>query len=88
MPNQQDRSRIGIIAGRSVGKAVERNRAKRLMRAVMHSQLLHMMPGWDIVLIARKPMVSATYQQTQAVLSVLLRRGQLLLESYDDRFSE
>jgi len=46
--------RYGITASRKVGGAVERNRAKRRIRALTREVLpLHGQPGMDYVLIAR-----------------------------------
>ena len=48
-------SRYGITASRKVGGAVERNRAKRRLRALIKEFLLQIArPGVDYVLIARK----------------------------------
>ncbi len=52
---------VGVAAGRSVGSAVERNRAKRRLRACMDGLLPRLTPGWDIILLARKPIVSAKF---------------------------
>ena len=46
--------RIGFTASRKVGIAVERNRARRRLRAVVDQVMpLHAAPGHDYVLIAR-----------------------------------
>jgi ribonuclease P protein component len=71
-------SRVGVAAGRSVGGAVQRNRAKRLLREAMRMLLPTVRPGWDLILIARQPLPGATYQQVQAALSQLMRRADLL----------
>jgi ribonuclease P protein component len=71
-------SRVGVTAGRSVGGAVQRNRAKRLLREAMRILLPTIRPGWDLILIARQPLPEATYQQVQAALSQLMRRADLL----------
>jgi len=79
LPNELDhQSRIGIAAGRSVGNAVRRNRAKRLLRAAMQSYLSSLMSGWDLVLIARRPLAEVKYQQAQNALESLLHRAGLL----------
>ena len=80
LPNQQQSSRIGVVAGRAIGNAVQRNRAKRLMRAAVRFYLPAILPGWDIVLIARRPMTSTRFEQTQAALAVVLRKAHLLQE--------
>jgi ribonuclease P protein component len=83
LPNQEGVSRIGVTASRSVGKAVQRNRAKRVLRSVIQPYLPGLKPGWDIVLIARSPLVKATFQQTQAVLLTLMQRATLLQDGND-----
>lgn len=75
--------RIGVTAGRSVGNAVKRNRAKRLIRAALQPYLSSILPGWDMVFIARQPLAEATFQQTQTALFSLLRRAHILKEYHD-----
>jgi len=82
-PGQAENSRFGVAAGRSVGNAVHRNRAKRLLRNVLQSYLPVIVPGWDVVLIARRQMAEATCQQTRSVLLGLLKRARLLQEIHD-----
>jgi ribonuclease P protein component len=79
LPNEDPaHSRFGVAAGRGVGNAVKRNRAKRLIRAALQPGLGSIRGGWDVVLIARSPMAEASFQQTQAALSQLLKRAGLL----------
>jgi len=83
LPNQEDRSRFGVTAGRAVGGAVQRNRAKRLIRAALQPHLATVAPGWDIVLIARRPLAQATFQKTQVAIATLMRRANLLPDIYE-----
>ena len=78
LPNETQVVRIGVTAGRSVGKAVQRNRAKRVLRSVMQPYLHQLRAGWDVVLIARVRLLEASFQQTQAALVNLLGRARLL----------
>ncbi len=70
--------RIGLAAGRAVGTAVGRNRAKRLLREAMRPLLPSLTPGWDLILIARPGLASATLAETRQALDMLLRRARLL----------
>ena len=79
-PNQLDITRVGIVAGKTVGGAVERNRVKRWLRAAIHPQLPGIVPGQDVVLIARQAAARSNFQQTQAALNGLLARAHLLQE--------
>ena len=84
LPEPQLVTRIGVVAGRAVGKAVQRNHAKRLMRSALQPHLPVLIPGWSIVLIARRPMAVASFSQTQAALLALLRRARLLQDAHDE----
>lgn len=81
--NEKETSRIGVVAARSVGNAVQRNRAKRLLRHAVRPMIAAMSQGWDLVLIARRPIVRASLSQVQAALCVLLRRANLLNEQHE-----
>ncbi len=76
--NDEARLRIGVAAGRTVGTAVKRNRAKRLMREAMRTLLPNVASGWDLILIARPALLSSTLTETREALLNLLRRAKLI----------
>lgn len=77
LPNQRESSRFGVAAGRSLGGAVRRNRAKRRLRAVIAPYLSEVTPGWDALIIARRAINEATFRQTEDALVTLLQRAEL-----------
>jgi len=72
--------RVGVAAGRSVGNAVIRNRVKRRLRACMDGLLPRLTPGMDILLLARKPIVFARFDEIFTVVAQLLHQAGLLIE--------
>ena len=76
--NEIEALRIGVVAGRVVGNAVQRNRDKRLLRQAIRPYLTLIPPGWDILLIARQPLAAATFARVEEVLATLLRRSNVL----------
>ena len=77
-PNQFDHNRIAIIAGRSVGGAVQRNLAKRRMRSAFQEVVLQGHQGYDLVIIARRPILDFAYAHLVRVLEELLDQAGLL----------
>ena len=81
LENQLPFTRVGVAAGKSVGNAVKRNRAKRLMRAAARDLYSQIKTGWDFVLIARAPIIQTKMPQVRSALQQLLQRADLF--SYD-----
>jgi ribonuclease P protein component len=74
----QPHLKVGVAAGRTVGTAVYRNRAKRLLREAMRTLIPHIASGFDLILIARPGLASATLEDTRQALLTLLQRAQIL----------
>jgi ribonuclease P protein component len=72
-------TRVGFVAGKSVGTAVDRNRAKRLLREALRALADRLAPGWDLVLIARRPLAASKLSETRAALEQVLRRAKVLV---------
>ena len=77
-PNELSRTRFGVTASKAVGSAVARNRAKRRIRAAIHSLLPMVHPGWDVLLIARAPLIDADWPEVCEVLKNLFNKAKIL----------
>ena len=78
-------TRVGVTAGRGIGTAVARNRAKRLLREAMRAHEQEIDTGWDLVLIARQPLPEATLAQARSAIRNLLGRANVLSTDGTDR---
>lgn len=76
LPNDLGMTRYGFTVSKRVGKAVKRNRVKRLLREC--ARLTSIEPGWDIVFIARATASTADFHSLQNATQELLVRAHLL----------
>ena len=69
-------TRIGMSTPRSLGGAVQRNRVRRRLRALMRERLSEVGVGWDLLIICRPEAATASYAELRdAVRSLLERSG-------------
>ena len=76
LPNGRTLSRYGFSINKRIGKAVTRNRVKRLLREIL--RIMPLKPGWDIVFIARPAAAAADYASLKRPVEDLLSRAHLL----------
>ncbi len=78
--NGTNENRFGFVVGKKVGKAVQRNRTKRLMREAVRRRLDRMRHGWDIILIARREAEDAEFAVVDTAVENLFQRARLFRE--------
>ncbi len=77
-PNNLPQNRYGIVASRRLGNAVARNRAKRRLRETIRHWHPHLVPGYDVIFIAREPVAGASPAVLAEAVASVLRRAKLL----------
>ena len=60
--------RVGITTSKKIGNAVQRNRARRVIRAAFAQLVGEVRPGYDIVFVARTKTV---YKKSTEILEIM-----------------
>ncbi len=71
-------TRLAVVAGRRIGTAVRRNRARRRMREAIRGFADEIRPGADIVLLAREATVEVDFRLLQTDIRQALEAEGLL----------
>jgi ribonuclease P protein component len=66
--------RLGVIASRRIGNAVARNRAKRRLRALFQSCQAALPDNCDLVLVARRGILTASFADLQEAFMRCVRK--------------
>ncbi|HEY4689785.1 MAG TPA: ribonuclease P protein component [Anaerolineae bacterium] len=77
-------ARIGVAAGKKVGGAVQRNRAKRLLREGIRPLYPSLAPRWDVLLLARNPILEVKSTQVTPRLQQALRKLNVIAPADDE----
>jgi len=72
--NRQGHHRVGLAAGRKVGGAVQRNRARRLLKESFRKSKQEAAGGLDLVLVAKREIVGRTQGEVEREFRECLRR--------------
>lgn len=67
--------RLGVVASRKVGGAVQRARAKRLLREAYRRNRYRFSGSWDVVLVARRGILEMPWNDMVRELLDLARRA-------------
>lgn len=77
---QRGTGRVGFCVSRKLGGAVQRNRLRRRLREVYRLSKEKLAARWDLVILARSPAMTASYQQLEELFLQLARKAQILKE--------
>ena len=80
-PNRLKKNRLGLTVGTKVGKAVCRNRIRRLIRESYRLQEDKLKIGYDLVVVARVKAGHMTFWQIDTALKQIFGKLDLYKES-------
>ena len=72
-------NRYGFVVGRHIGNAVQRNRVKRRLRALIDALDQNLRQGYDVALIARRPINWQPYSELRRIVVRLFSRSGLMI---------
>lgn len=78
--NRRGHSRLGVSVSTKLGCAVVRNRVRRRIREIYRLNKAKMLPGYDLIVVARVRAVETDYQKLDRTYLRLLEHLDLLRE--------
>lgn len=80
LENKSEESRLGISVSKKVGKAIIRNRVRRLIKEVYRLNVDDKIKaGYDIVFIARVASKEASYQDIEKSVNYLVKKTDMFI---------
>lgn len=78
LKNDLQLTRVGFVASKKVGNSVKRNRARRLLKAAYYTLIESLKEGYDIVLVAKKPIIDEKSQNLVLELDKAFHKGKII----------
>ncbi|OQB25447.1 MAG: Ribonuclease P protein component [Firmicutes bacterium ADurb.Bin182] len=76
--NNTNKLHVGITVSKKIGNSVVRNRVKRRLRESFRPMIPIVKSGYNIILIAREPVVHEEFENIKNSVRELLRKANLL----------
>lgn len=73
--NRKDKVQVGFSVSKKIGNSVQRNRAKRRLKACFSPLLPVVKPGYNLIFIARSSALTAPFLSMQKSMVAALQRA-------------
>lgn len=73
--------KVAFLASKSLGIAVSRNRAKRILRAAFEQYYEEIMPGYNLLVIARAGLLTSSFTGVRSALHQVLSKAKIIKEN-------
>ena len=83
--NRRGETRLGITAGKKIGGAVQRNRAKRVITAAIRSCIENVQSGYDVIVVARSRILNEKSTSVAEVLKRQFKAAGIWCESQNEQ---
>ena len=84
-PSGSPQTRIGIVVGKRLGRAVNRNRAKRLFRELVREVRQQLVAGRELLVFPRRKALIVRYRLLQDAWKAALLHEGLMIAELDHR---
>lgn len=81
LPTKKEDNFFGLSVSKKVGKAVTRNRVRRLIRECLRLQCSKYKKGHDIVIIARADAAGKSFAEIKSSINNLIKRHDIALKA-------
>ncbi len=78
LPSGLNDNRYGFIITKQMGNAVTRNRVRRLLREAIRHLHPRLLPGFDVVIVARRDIVGQPFATIQRTIEELMDKAKLV----------
>lgn len=73
--SQNEDLRVGFSISKKIGKANIRNYYKRRLREIVRRHMAHIHLGYDLVILARGPIIEASFSDLEKNVKYLLKKS-------------
>lgn len=75
--NNKEKIRVAFVASKKVGKSVERNRAKRLMKEAYRKLEIEIPKDFDLIFVARKEILKVKMDEVLKYMEKIIKKSKI-----------